>query len=152
MREYILSICAAAIMASILGALAGKGTVGSLLKMLSGLFLAVTVMGPLVRLELPDPASWIEDYSSAGRAAAEAGEELASEYAASIISAELEAYILDKAAILGADLEVEVSLDSSGIPKTVTLIGKVPPDAREELSRCLDRELGIGEEAQAWVN
>ena len=152
MREYILSVCAAAVTTAILRTLAGKGTAWELLKMLSGLFLAVTVMAPLVHLELPDPANWISDYTAQGREAAAAGEKLAENYSAAIISAEVEAYILDKANRLGADLDVEVTLDGACMPVMVTLTGGASPSVREELSRCLEAELGMGEEAVSWLD
>ena len=152
MKSYILSICAAAIIAAILGTLAGDGSGGKLVRMLSGLFLAVTVLAPLVELELPSPTAWIEDFTREGRDAAQYGKEKALEYSSAIISAEVEAYILDKAAQLGADVTVAVTLDDSGMPEAVTLTGKVSPLAREELSRWLEEELGIGEEAQVWTD
>lgn len=152
MRSYILSVCAAAIIAAILGVLAGNGSVGKLVKMLSGLFLAVTLLGPLVQLKLPSPSAWIEDFSREGRDAAEEGIEKAREYSSAIISAEVEAYILDKAALLGADLDAAVTLDSNGFPEAVTLTGKVSAFARERLARRLEEELGLGEEAQVWMD
>ena len=152
MKSYIFSVCAAALIASILTTLAGSGSGGKLLKMLSGLFLAVTVMAPLVHLELPDPSAWIEDFSREGREAAADGELMAREYSSAIISAEMEAYILDKAAQVGADLDVAVTLDEGGFPERLTLTGTVSPHARESLSRCMEEELGVGEEAQVWMD
>ena len=152
MRDYVLSVCAAAMIAGILTTLAGSGTAGKLLKMLSGLFLAVTVISPLVRLELPDPSAWMTDFTRKGRETAAEGERMGREYSEAIISAELEAYILDKAAMLDGDLDVAVALDDDGMPERVTLTGSVSPQAREKLSRCLEEELGMGEEAQVWID
>ena len=150
MTGYILSVTSAAVLAAILRTLAGDGTMGKLTKLLSGLFLAVTVLAPLVKFEIRDPARWLEDYMAEGEAAAQAGEVMAKEYAASIISAELEAYILDKAASLGAEVTLEVSLDGDGMPRSVTVWGEISPAAREELSRYIFKSLGLGEEAQRW--
>ena len=152
MREYILSVTAAALLVSIARALAGERAMGRLVKLVSGLFLAVTVLSPVVDLELPDPAGWLEDHLEEGRAAAEAGQTKAKEYSASIISAELEAYILDKAAVLGGVVSAEVRLDEAGLPETVTLSGALTPAQKAELSRMMTEELGIGEEAQIWTD
>ena len=150
MTGYILSVTAAAMLAAILRALAGEGGMGKLTKLLSGLFLAVTVLSPLVQFELPDPARWLEDYMAEGEAAAQTGEVMAKEYSASIISAELEAYILDKAAELDCDICAEVRLDGGGLPKEVILSGELSPAARAELTRMIVQALGIGEEAVIW--
>ena len=150
MTGYILSVTCAAALAAILRAIAGEGTMGKLTKLLSGLFLAVTVLSPLVKMEIPDPARWLEDYMEEGEAAAQAGEAMAKDYSQSIISAELEAYILDKAASFGADLTVEVRLDDAGLPESVVLSGALSPADRQTLSRIMEVDLGIGEEAQTW--
>ena len=146
MSGYILSVTAAAVLAAILRCLAA----GKLTKLLTGLFLAVTVLSPLVRLEIPDPARWLEDYMADGEAAAQAGEKKAKEYSAVIISAEMEAYILDKAASLGCVLDAEVRLDDGGLPESVTLSGNLSPADKAELTRILGRDLGLGEEALVW--
>ena len=146
MSGYILSVTAAAMLAAILRCLAA----GKLTKLLTGLFLAVTVLSPLVRLEIPDPARWLEDYLADGEAAAQAGEKKAKEYSAVIISAEMEAYILDKAASLCCVLDAEVRLDDGGLPESVTLSGNLSPADKAELTRILSRDLGLGEEALVW--
>ena len=150
MRGYILSVTCAGLLAAILRTLAGEGTMGKLAKLLSGLFLAVTVLSPLVQFEIPDPARWLENYMAEGEAAAQAGEVMAKEYSASIISAEVEAYILDKAAELGCEISAEVRLDDGGLPRSVTLSGELTPAQKAELTRMLARDLGLGEEAVIW--
>ena len=150
MTGYILSVTCAGVLAAILRVLAGEGAMGKLTKLLSGLFLAVTVLSPLVKIEIPDPARWLEDYMAEGAAAAQAGEVMAKEYSASIISAEVEAYILDKAADLGCVISAEVGLDDGGLPQSVELSGDIPTAQKAELTRMLTRDLGIGEEAVTW--
>ena len=150
MTGYILCVISAAVLAAILRTLAGEGTTGKLMKLLTGLFLAVTVLSPLVQLEIPDPTDWLEDYMADGEAAARAGEAMAKEYSGGLISAELEAYILDKAAALGCDLTVAVRLSDGGLPELAALSGEISPGDKAELSRMMAEELGIGEEAQNW--
>ena len=150
MTGYILSVTCAAVLAAILRTIAGEGAMGKLTKLLSGLFLAVTVLSPLVKLEIPDPVPWLEDYMAEGEAAAQAGEVMAKDYSDAIISSELEAYILDKAAALGYELSAEVRVDDGGLPETVVLSGEITTVDRAALSRMLARELGIGEEAVIW--
>ena len=153
MRAYILSVCAAALIASILINLAGNGSVGKFMKMLSGLFLAVTVMAPLVHLELPDPSAWIEDFSREGREAAAEGEQMAREYSAAIISAEVEAYILDKASIYGAELMVDIEMGAgeTPVPESIRIQGSISPYGRMQLQQLLTEEFGIPKEQQIWI-
>ena len=150
MTGYILSVTCAGVLAAILRVLAGEGAMGKLMKLLSGLFLALTVLSPLVKIEIPDPARWLEDYMAEGAAAAQAGEVMAKEYSASIISAEVEAYILDKAADLGCAISAKVGLDDGGLPRSVVLSGDIPTAQKAELTRMLARDLGLGEEAVTW--
>ena len=150
MTRYILSVTAAAVLVSILRTLSGIGKMGKLINLLCGLFLVVTMLAPVIHLEIPDPGSWLEDHLAEGAAAADAGEVMAREYSDAIISAEVEAYILDKAASLGADLMVEVSLGEAGLPESVVLSGNISPADRQTLSRIIHNDLGMGEEAQTW--
>lgn len=149
--QYILSVTAAAVLTAIVHVLAGSGTMGALVKLLGGLFMALTVLSPLVRLELPDLGDWLAVYAADGEDAAAAGEAMAKEASNAIIKEELEAYIMDKAALYGASLEVEVSLDEGGIPVSVTLTGAVSPYARTRLTQTIREDLGVGEEAQQWI-
>ena len=76
---------------------------------------------------------------------------MAKAYTDAIISAEVEAYILDKAASLGVDLNVEVWLNDTGLPESVALSGQIAPSDRQVLSQFIDHDLGVGEEAQTWI-
>ena len=70
-----------------------------------------------------------------------------------IIKGETEAYILDKAASLGVELEVDVLLEDMYpmAPKTVRLSGSVSPYVRNRLQNIIAEELGISKENQIWI-
>ena len=146
---YILSVSMAALVVSVLRSVC-TGAMEKLVGLLGGIFLAVTVISPLVRLKLPDPGDWMADFSMEGREAARAGEAAAESYSAELISAQVEAYILDKATALGAAVTAAVELDGDGLPVCVTVTGSISPGKKAELSRFIARELGLGEEAQVW--
>jgi hypothetical protein len=61
---------------------------------------------------------------------------------------------LDKAADFGAQIEVTVSvtMDAVPIPCGVRISGAYSPYARLRLGEIIHQELGIGEEAQNWIN
>lgn len=148
---YILTVTAAAVLAAIVKHLAGQGAMGTLIRFLCGLFLVLTMLSPLLKLELPALDDWLADFRYDGRDAADTGAEMAAEARHHIIKSRMEAYILDKAALYGAELRVDVDLDGSGIPEGVTLEGKISPGTRQVLARWMTTELGIEEEMQHWI-
>ena len=149
LTQYILTVVTAAMLVGILQSLAGQGTMGTLTKLLGGVFLALTMLSPVLKLEIPDPAEWFEDLVMDGESLAAEGEAMAADAKEDIIRSQVEAYILDKA---GADLTVSVELDAEGIPCGVTLTGDVSPRTKAQLSRMLAEELGLGEEVQQWYS
>lgn len=148
--SYILTVTAAAILAAVVTSLSGQGPMRDLIRLLAGLFMAVTVLSPLLKLEIPDPQAWFSDFGAEGLSAAEEGQRMAKEAEQAIIKEQLEAYILDKAQQYGAALAVDVTLDEDGVPVGVVLTGDVSPDAKMGLVRIMETELGLGEEAQQW--
>lgn len=152
LAQYTLAVTAAAVLTALITALAGQGTMAALAKLLGGLFMALTILSPLVRLQLPDWQEWSAAFAMDGEAAAAAGQAMANEAAAAIITEEVEAYIRDKADACGVSVDVAVRLDTEGIPVGVTLTGKLSSDAKEDLTRIISDDLGIGEEDQEWIS
>ncbi len=153
-RQYVISIVAAAILCAILNSLfAEKGTPGSLMKLISGIFLAFVVIRPIADMDLTEFPSVLDIYSSDASAAVEAGENIAWEANAAIIKQQTEAYILDKAESLNAQLTVEVTLsaDTIPVPTAVRLSGDVSPYAKAVLESVLEEELEIAKENQLWT-
>ncbi len=152
-RQYLLTIIAAAIFCAIVNSLFGKkGTVAATIKMLSGLFLAVTLLAPLTRIQISNLTDFFEDLDASASGVVAEGEQMAAASMAAIIKQRTEAYILDKALSLELDLEVEVTLSGANppIPESVLLIGNASPYARGVLQRYMKEELGIPEEKQTW--
>lgn len=153
-RTYLLSVTAAAVLCGIVISLLGKkGTIAALGKFLAGLFLSLTVIAPVVNLSTGDWSSYWQAFSLDGQEAAETGIMLARSAQSDIIKQDLEAYILDKAASMGADLSVAVTLQEGDVltPKSVRLTGQVSPYIRQQLSAMITEELGIAKEAQEWI-
>lgn len=146
MASYILSVTAAAILVSIVRQLSGAATV----RLVSGLFMALVILAPLVKLELPDPEKWLREFQVEAQSAVSAGEEMAQDAAREIIKEETEAYILDKAASMGAVIEADVKLDDAGMPVSVKLRGEASGAAKARLRAWIREELGIGEGMQHW--
>ena len=68
-----------------------------------------------------------------------------------IIKSTCEAYILNKATELGADIHVSVSVNSQHIPFAARIMGEVTSDVRKQLEQILETDLGITKENQSWT-
>ena len=152
LKEYLLSVTAAAMVCSLVRRLlAGKGSAEATGKILAGIFMALTVLSPLTQLHLPE---WSElPFSCEAQAAVSRGQEQARKELAAGISQRVEAYILQKAADLQADLTVEVVLsdDPIPVPVQVCLRGHIAPHARQKLQTMIRQDLGIDKENQLWT-
>ena len=154
MRSYVISVVAAALIVAIItGLLHQKDISAVLVKMIGGLFLAFTVIRPLISLDIGNIGAYIAAFSVDGEAAAEEGENIARDAYRSYIKSETEAYILDKADAYGAALSVEVTLDDGDtpVPVGVRIEGSVSPYAKVCLCQMMEEDLGILEENQLWI-
>ena len=153
-RGYLISVTAAAILCAVASTLLGKkGTIGTIGKLLCGIFLAITVVSPLTRVQLRSGYELWDDLSADAAAAVASGEAAAYDELRAGIKARTEAYILDKAAFYAAELSVEVTLSDEDppIPCAVRLTGSVSPYAKQRLQQDISEELGIPKEAQIWI-
>jgi hypothetical protein len=111
--------------------------------------MAITVFSPLVKLN----PRWFQLYpiniASTAEIVAQEGTTMADNAMDTIIISKLEAYILDKATSLGADLDVKVVLDDH-MPKSVYLQGAISPGSKQRLSAWIASDLNIPLEAQKW--
>lgn len=151
LRQYVISVTAAALLCAALTGMTRKSPAGELIRMLCGLVLTFTVLYPISRVKLAEmtiaPPAW------EGESMAAQGEKIARETLRDIIKSDTEAYILDKAAALDLSVRVKVSLseDTVPVPVGVILSGAVSPYARSQLTNVIEKELGIPKENQLWT-
>ena len=153
-KQYLLSVMAAAIISALVITIIGKkGAHAAIVKLLTGLFLAMTVVSPWTKLQINDLSSYLEGISHEADSISSEAIALISEERASIIKKEIEAYILDKAALLELDIKVDVELSGEDppIPHTVTISGAVSPYAKQRLQSIISDELGVPKEQQSWI-
>ena len=147
LRQYVISVVAAAMLCGIVVRLFPNGSGKQVGKLICGLFLAYTVLSPISRVDfskLPDFSLRCMDDAED---AAAMGENLARDSMADIIKEETEAYILDKA----ADLHAEVTVGEDSLPTAVTLSGEASPYARRQIQAMIANDLGISKENQKWI-
>lgn len=154
-REYLLSVSAAAILCSCVGAFfSKKGTVQTLVKTLCGIFVCLTVLSPVIRLSLPDLENYFSSFSLDGQAITDDAIRSAADAKCQVIMQQAEAYVYDKAAILGCDITVSIALETQEpyAPETIVITGNLSPYARSQLSDSIASDLGIPEEDQQWIS
>lgn len=153
-RQYIISVTAAALFCAIVSSLLSKkGSGFAIIKLLSGLFLAYTVIAPWARIRLTDISLYTESISTAAKQFVQSGTDYAHSEVATIIKEKTEAYILDKATSMGLDIEVEVTLCNTDppLPESAVIKGAVSPFAKEKLQVCFESDLGIPKENLLWI-
>ena len=153
-RGYLLSIACAAIICTIASAIVGKkGANASIVRLISGVIMLLTLISPLVKVRILDFTDYATDISNQADAVVAQGENSALSELSAIIKAQTEAYILDKAVSLKLDIKVEVTLDGGKppMPNAVKLSGSASPYAKEMLSNFIANDLAIPKEAQQWI-
>ena len=153
MREYILSVIAAAILCAVIKGLIGEASAtGKIAGLLCSILMAVTLITPLKDIKFYNVSSYLNSLSENADQYIHEGTSMAEKSIRDIIKKETEAYILDKADRMGLDISVEVELDdsNSNVPDRVTVKGKFSPYAKEVFSNFLQDELGIAKEKQQW--
>ena len=154
-RQYLISITAAAIICAIAKSFAdGKTLNGTMLRLIAGIIMTVTLLSPLVQLDFHAMPELTAGVIHDANAAAAFGEEMATAEITAIINDRLEAYILDKAACLGANLEVQLQMgtDGSYLPEGIILSGDISPYAKARLQQIIANDIQIAKEKQQWIS
>lgn len=153
-RQYLLSVTAAALVCGIAQRLLGKkGTAAGVGKMLTGLFLAFTVISPFTELRLGDLTDFTAGFEAEAADAAAAGQSSTRKALAESIINRTQTYILEKAKGLNLELSVEVKVSEADIPLPVEvrLSGSAAPYAKQRLQTIIEDDLGIPKENQLWT-
>jgi hypothetical protein len=129
-----------------------KTATGKLVKLICSLFLAATVLSPLVNVRLGE----LEDtrfLNMEDSTYVTEGKQMAKDAMTDIIKSRLETYISHEAESVSANLTVEVTLsgDDSYLPQKVALKGAVSPYQKKVLSEYMENTLGISRENQIWI-
>lgn len=152
MGPYLITVTAAALICAIAVKAVKNGTIHSLIRLLCGVFMALTVVSPWLKIRIDSLSDITSVIWNDASAAAGTGEKLAREAMVSYIKEKTQAYILDKAKVLGVSLDVEVTVsgDDIPIPEGVIVTGAVSPYNRSILTDYIRENLGIDTEAQIW--
>ncbi len=150
---YILSVVAAATLCSCISLLPGKGWgSGKMITAICGVYMVFVMISPLKSFDFSVYSDYFSNLNALVQDAVSDGKNSAMDSLSEIIISETEAYILDKAASMGADISVEVTLDTGSppVPSRITIKGAVSPYVKRMLTQYITQQLGIPEEAQSW--
>lgn len=153
-REYLISVTAAALLCGMIQTITGeKSSSAGIVRLVCGIFLALTVIRPVAQIQLREFSLTTSEIMEQAQLAAGEGEDYAKRALSRHITEQTEAYILDKAKIYGAEISVEVTVETvdQPVPAAVTITGKYSPYARTQLSALIASELNIREEDQTWI-
>lgn len=151
--EYLIGVAAAAMLCGIVNVLMPKqGASAQAMKLLLGLLMALSVVHPWVEISMEDLFGWTEGISAKGEGIAAQGAMMGEQAYRDGITQRLEAYILDEAEDLGADVQVRVELSEEELPVPIraTVSGALSPYARARLTELLTQDLHISREEIQW--
>ena len=153
MVPYLKSlICATIISAIVVNIFKKKTPIGHHIRLLVGIFLSITIISPLYKLEIPDLDIYKSSLDIEAQKIVGEGESLYEAQRRSIISQQLEAYILNKATAMGLRLEIEVMLteDDIPLPEEVHIKGDASPYLKSQLTNTISNDLNIAEDKIQW--
>src|SRR5699024_781948 len=130
-------------------ALMPKGPVKGVGKLVCGLALVWAVLSPAAKVDLERGQQWLEEFDVGLDRREEELKKQVGEELKLIIEQQCEAYIVDKAAQLGAECTARVECreeDGMYLPDLVRIGGGLSRQMRLELSRSLEEELGLPQE------
>lgn len=152
-KEYILTIVAASVIAAIVMSITEKTSENKrVMELITGLFLLLTLLSPLKgRISfnfLPD----IENIERTAEESIAVGKADTHSQLKEIITEQVASYIEDKATTLGADLKVTVTVspDDPPVPTAVKLEGSISPYAKSKLIDIIANDVGVSEDHQTW--
>ena len=151
LATYIFSVVCASVICSIANVLTrDKKQVNITVKLLSAIFLSITLLAPLKDFSVDRILSSWDRFTQTGHDLSHDGQLLAKEELSAIIKQRTETYILGKAEQLGVTLQAEIRLCEDLKPANVVITGKVTPYERKYIQNILTDELGIPKEDQLW--
>ena len=152
-RQYIISVSAAAVFCGVTKTLIPKGSAQALISILCGTFLAYTFLLPFRDINLDSLVGPVNVGTSFDSYEVQEGRAVRRDTIAQIVINNTEALIMDKANEYGVTVYAEVMLseDEIPIPISVSITGTISPYVKKQIQSYIRDELGIAEENQLWT-
>ena len=149
-REWLTAVAAVTLLLSVAQLLVPPGNLREIASFVGGLILLAAIMQPLLKIDLSDIQLDFSFYQGTVEQRQAELENTQKEKLTSLIEAETEAYISDKAKSMGLTLKVRVTAeaDEGGMPVPVRV--EITGPWSGGLSGWLETELGLPAERQVW--
>lgn len=155
MKEYLVGLTGAAILAALIRRVAPKGAEGRGARLGAGLLVLICMLGPLGKLNVAAGAKRMARWSYTPVMEADEVARESNRLMESLISEAAETYILDKAQAMELTCSAEVSVrlkKQYPIPWSVVIHGHGTQSQKKALTEAIASELGIPEERQEWLD
>jgi len=146
-RQWLLGVTCASLMAALAEGLMPKGQVRQVGRLVCALVILCAVLRPVLGLRAPDPGQLLADLRGAAADSRMQLEQDSGQMLKTLIERECTAYIVDKAAELGADCQAQVEcvLSDGGLwlPDRARVSGQLSGEQKHRLTAQIHSGLGI---------
>lgn len=154
-RGWLLGLIGVSLVCALADALMPKGAVRRVGKLVCGLALILTVLTPLVKLNLDAGQRWLEGCLAEAEQREMELEQAVDNQMKIIIERDCAAYIVDKAAqwnvSCSAAVECERSEEGLYLPVRAEITGRFSEEERVWLAEAIAQDLGIPAQAQFYM-
>ena len=150
-KEYILDILVVSVTISIFLQILPDSGKTEILHLLCGILLTIVILMPLSDIRLKDFLDFTQYLPESSDYLLARGTETAKEVKRQYITDRCEAYILDKAEALGAEILPIVRVDEAFLPVYAEIQGDLKPQVQNQLEQMLVLDMGITKENQRWI-
>lgn len=153
-KQYLLSVMIVIIIIGIAKGMIGKKSpYKSAVSMLCGLVMLLTILKPLKVTNWYSYSDFFDEVNLDAEYASAFGQQQAQTEMERIISEQTKSYIFDKAAAMGAQLDISVELETVNnipVPVAIKLEGSISPYAKTSMKKIIKNDIGIPEDRQEW--
>ena len=155
LQKWVATLIFSAFVCFVMLLLTPQGRIKRAAELVCGIVMVTALLSVLTSPDMRSYSEYLTRYRNEAEALCRSGEEYSENLERTVIEEKTEAYILDKAESIGAELSdvsvlAEWSSDRCWYPSSAQLRGSVSEDKRQILSRWMEAELGITEEMQTW--
>jgi len=155
-RSWLLAVISVSLLCAVAGALMPQGAVKRVGRLVCGLVLLAAILSPLAGLDVEAGQEWLDSYLYDMEHREAELKETVNSQLKTIIEEEYAAYIVDKAAQLGADCSARVECEESAeglyLPVRAEITGATTVSVQSKLIRAIEEELGIPAQSQIYVD
>lgn len=153
-RDWLIGIIAAAMLAALTGCITPKGTIGKIGKMMSGLVLMLCLLRPVAGIDLANFSQNLITYRAESGVYGVELEETNEQLRKTIIEEKSAAYSEEQANAMGITCQVnilcQIGEDGTPYPNEALVIGNLSALERDKMQRMLESDLAIAPERVYW--